>query len=444
MLYRRFSVFLCLFFVVLLTACAGSKKTDPAAFATDNRIADERNFPQDLQYYVKKVGASKRLLDAEQQLAQDRRFNEIFFGPWSMTHGATKKSDACIHKARGYKLGGLRWPQDEWNVIVANADMSSFPSRSQPAITIRNTDLRQMPTHEARYDKPILNERAYPFDDFQYSLFPVGTPLFVTHLSSDGRWYFVESPLVSGWVDANDVAPVDGTFIQTWRSRPLAALIKDNIHLPGVGTPGMIGTVLPIASQSGSSIQVYVPVRNEQGFAGMRTVSLSTSEAQAKPMPLTAGNVAKLGMCLLGQPYGWGGMYGLRDCSATTRDLLTPFGIWLPRNSRVQARSGVVVSLEGLSREEKERIIQQYGTPFLSLLGLPGHITMYVGTYDGKAAILHNVWGLRTVEGTNNNARHIIGKTLVTSIAPGLELPNLYRPVTFVDRLRAMATPGAR
>ena len=97
-----------------------------------------------------------------------------------------------------------------------------------------------------------------------------------------------------------------------------------------------------------------------------------------------------------------------------------------------------------MSKEEKEKIIQQTGTPFLSLIGLPGHITMYIGVYEGQVAILHNVWGVRTVEGANNNARHIIGKTLVTSIAPGAELPNLYRPVSFVDRIRSLSTPGVR
>ncbi|MCR5813668.1 MAG: SH3 domain-containing protein [Desulfovibrio sp.] len=441
---KPYALFCCFLLLFTLTACAGkSPKTPVVAQANDTRIADERNFPQDLNYFAKKAGTQRVLIDRPQQLEQDRRFNNIFYGPWSMNRATTKKSEICIRKARGYKLGGLRWPQDEWDVIVANADVSGYPSLAQPAITLRNTDLRQIPTHEARYDKAITNAPSYPFDDFQYSLLAVGMPVFITHSSADKAWYFVETPLAAGWVDANDLAPVDSSFVSNWKSHSLAAIIKDKTPL----APGLlanIGAMLPIAEQSTSSLTLYIPVREANGWAGMRTTKLSKKQAQPKPLPITPGNVALLGSEMFGQKYGWGGMYGLRDCSATTHDLLAPFGIWLPRNSRAQARTGVVQSLEGLSKEEKEHIIQQFGTPFLSLIGLPGHITMYVGSYEGQAAILHNVWGVRTVDGANTNARHIIGKTLITSIAPGAELPDLYRPVTFVDRLRSLSTPGVR
>ena len=45
------------------------------------------------------------------------------------------------------------------------------------------------------------------------------------------------------------------------------------------------------------------------------------------------------------QPYGYGGLYDNRDCSAMTRDLFAPFGLYLPRNSSEQARGGKVVPL---------------------------------------------------------------------------------------------------
>ncbi|MCR4667608.1 MAG: SH3 domain-containing protein [Desulfovibrio sp.] len=435
---------LCTFLLLCLNACASKKGPSTPLLAHDNRIADERTFPQDPFYYAKQAGQNKALLDTEEQLVQDRRFNSTFFGPWSMTRGTTKKANACIRKARGYKLGGQRWPQSEWDVITSNANLASFPSLASPGITLRNTDLREIPTHEARYDKPITDARSYPFDDFQYSLLYVGMPLFITHQSRDGRWFFVETPLAAGWVDSNDVAPVTDEFMTRWRSHSLAAIIKDHVNLNGVGTPGSIGTVLPQSGQSGSSVRLLVPVRGANGYADIREVAVKRHEAQRKPLPLTPKSMASLCKIMMGQPYGWGGMYGLRDCSQTTHDLFTPFGVWLPRNSRPQGRTGVVMDLQNLPKEEKESIIKQYGTPFLSLVGLPGHITMYIGTYKDKVALLHNVWGVRTVEGANKNARHIIGKTVITSTSPGWELPNLYRPVSFVDRLRTMATPGKR
>ena len=38
------------------------------------------------------------------------------------------------------------------------------------------------------------------------------------------------------------------------------------------------------------------------------------------------------------------------------------------------------------------------------------------------------------------DARFIIGRAVVTSITPGAELKNLYRPMTFADRLRTLST----
>ena len=171
-------------------------------------------------------------------------------------------------------------------------------------------------------------------------------------------------------------------------------------------------------------------------------ITLRGGDAAPKPLPLTPGNVARVGNVMMGQRYGWGGMFGDRDCSALTRELFTPFGLWLPRNSGAQARVGVVQPLEGLSAKEKEALILADGVPFLSLVGMRGHITLYVGKYKGRAAIFHNVWGVRVIENGDDDARFILGRAVVTSITPGAELKNLYRTMTFADRLRTLSTPA--
>ena len=121
--------------------------------------------------------------------------------------------------------------------------------------------------------------------------------------------------------------------------------------------------------------------------------------AAGAPWPLepSAQGIARLAQNILGQPYGWGGLFGWRDCSATTRDLLAPFGLWLPRNSGDQAQAGTrFVSLEGLTPAQKEERIQALGLPWLSLLWMPGHIMLYVGAPQGRYLVLHSVWGVKT------------------------------------------------
>lgn len=451
---RLASLLLLCLVLSLLAACGGKKVptrdgTLPAWMQTPQ---DLRAFPQNLEVYAREAGNDRRLLDVEAQDALNASFLRIFFGPWEMTRTSIRRRDVAVffRKARGFRADGSRWTQPEWDALAQNARLSAFPSRAAQAVTVRATDLRELPTHEPRYSEPTPDPHANPFDYFQYSLLPPGTPLLIAHTTSDGRWHYVECPIAGGWVDAADVALADAGFRSLWRSGRHAALVRDKVKLPGGpgasagdGGEAGIGTLLPLAAmRPDGGCDVLVPFKGAQGQAESAEMPLPAGVAVPMPLPLTPGNVARVGNVMMGQPYGWGGMLGERDCSALTRDLFTPFGIWLPRNSVAQARRGVVVPLEGLSAEEKEARVLKEGVPFLSLVGMRGHIMLYVGRWQGRPAIFHNVWGVRVVEDGNDDARCVIGRAVVTSLTPGRELRNLYLPVTFVDRIRTLTTPA--
>lgn len=437
-------------------------------------IRDLRTFPQDLRPFARKAGGSAPLLTEREQRIQDERFNRIFFGPWDMLKTSVKRRDmiAPLRRARGYKYDGVRWTQEEWNAIARNANGDHFPSMRANAITVRYTDLREVPTHMPRYAEPTPDPRANPFDYNQYSLLPVGTPLLIAHSSRDGQWFYVETPVAAGWVDARDAAFTGEDFQTRYRQRPLAALLRDKVRLDGTQAAyAHIGALLPLASSTPSLTPppeggkaagspktatrpetgteprwtVLVPEKGPDGYARLTRASLSLQEAAPKPLPLTPDALASVGNVMMGQRYGWGGAFGNRDCSALTRELFTPFGIWLPRNSLAQCRTGKQISLEGLTPKAKERALLEKGSPFLSLVWMRGHIMLYVGPHNGRPAIFHNAWGVRVVNGDDDNARFVLGRAVVTSLTPGAELPNLYRKTTFVDRLRKISTlPGDR
>jgi hypothetical protein len=153
-------------------------------------------------------------------------------------------------------------------------------------------------------------------------------------------------------------------------------------------------------------------------------------DASAAPFPLalTPRNLAALGNRLLGQPYGWGGVFGYRDCSATLQDLFRPFGIYLPRNSAWQARSGRMIPLAELAVGEREAAIRRLGVPWLTLVWMKGHIMLYVGTWQGKVAVLHTLWGLKTRSWAGRVGRRLIGRTIVSGLRIGCELDDLARP----------------
>jgi hypothetical protein len=268
---------------------------------------------------------------------------------------------------------------------------------------------------------------------------PVGTPLYICHVSQDARWLLVESPATAGWLPARDVARVDEGFQEAWQAAPLAALVRDNVELGRAR--GDIGTLLPLAGAApsglGHSLSVYLPAPGPEGQAVMTPRLLEPDAAARIPLRLTPRQVAVVGNRMMGQAYGWGGLDGKRDCSALTRDLLAPFGLYLPRNSASQARLGRGVPLSNLPGAEKERRIVAEGVPFRTLLWLPGHIGLYIGQYEGRAMMFHNMWGLRIRDDDGGcTGRAVVGKAVVTSLRAGVERPDLCAPGGFLDSLK--------
>lgn len=441
------SIIFCLwifFLVITATSCARKKIPSQPESQPEEVLADLKTFPQNLEVYAKMHHPDKRLLSRAEQEDFARRFRNIYFGPWEMSRTTVKKKDVSLYfkRARGYKADGSLWQQHEWDALAENANLDQFPSSAKPAITLHETDLRELPVSEIRLDKQE-NIKNYPFDYFQYSRLAPGMPLLIAHATRDGGWLYAECPIASGWVNANDVGFVTREFIDAYRGNSLAALVKDNVGLPGIREKANVGAVFPLLKKGQhGKLTILAPIKNSAGAVVSRSIDLPQSAAVEMPYAMTAGNVAEVGNQLLGQKYGWGGTLGYRDCSAAMRDLFTPFGIWLPRNSVAQARRGSVISLQGMSPAEKKTAILENGVPFLSLLGMAGHIGLYVGAWKGEPAMFHNAWGIRIVKDGNDDERFVIGKAVVTSIMPGKELKNLYLPRTFTDRLRSLTRIG--
>ncbi len=83
---------------------------------------------------------------------------------------------------------------------------------------------------------------------------------------------------------------------------------------------------------------------------------------------------------------------------------------------------GSYINLQGLDPEQKEKIILEKGVPYLSLLWRKGHVMLYIGEQNGRALIFHNIWGIKTRDLAGNEGRKIIGKAVITTLRPGIEL----------------------
>ncbi len=465
----------CLIVLFSLTACA-TRGVDATRFGLEDAViaADLETFPQDLTVYAGRAGKDTALMAPERQGGEDTRFDENFFAAWDRTVLHLPRDDVfeAVRKmspARGFAENLRPWGKERWQEVVANCFMEGYGGISvRPAITVGTANLRRMPTDAPYFLNPGKAGEGFPFDYLQNSVLWVGTPVAVIHISRDRMWAYVQTRLISGWTRVANLAVVDKDFIDTWRSRPLAVLIQDNVALIVTdqktdavtgGEPaalGYVGTVLPLApiknrrEPKSPHVFVHVPLRSSDGRAIVATALAPMSATRKKPMYLTPLNVALVGNAMMGQPYGWSGFFGQRDCSATMHDLFVPFGVWLPRNSRLQGELGTHLDLGGLTPDQKEEKIIREGIPFFSLVSMPGHVGLYLGTYpkpEGRETrdvpvMFHNIWGLRVVGGSGENKREgraIIGKAVVTSLRPGVEHEGLSSPAGILDRISGLA-----
>ncbi|KJV92634.1 nlpC/P60 family protein [Rickettsia bellii str. RML Mogi] len=125
------------------------------------------------------------------------------------------------------------------------------------------------------------------------------------------------------------------------------------------------------------------------------------------PLDFTRHNMANLMSSLIGRPYGWGNMYFYNDCSAELKNLFTPFGIWLPRNSGAQAEfikeNFYTVDMSAATSLERLSYLMKNGKPFLTIIHIEGHVFLYIGNYPNvhnkestlMAMTYQNIWGLR-------------------------------------------------
>lgn len=433
----------------LLGACA-AKPRPQLASQPEGEIHDLRALPQDLAVYAKAAGATRRLLSTEEQARANDRFDRFFWGPWTQSRATAPAKDVFAilgrkgsrPKARGYAENLLPWQQERWEALAANANRNSYPSRADKAITVREAHVRELPTQLPRFAHPTDPGQGYPFDLFEYATLHPGTPVLITHRSRDNAWYFVETSFICGWVLQDDIALADEAFRKAYTTERTAAIVRDGVKLEHQGrflALADVGAILPIASADAAGLTVLVPERAPSGYARLASVRLDAADAAPKPLPITPDQIAALGNAMMGQPYGWGGLLGNRDCSLLLRDLFAPFGVWLPRNSASQSKAWDRIPFGNISAAEKETRILREAVPFGTLLWMPGHIALYVGEYEGQAVMYHSFWGIRTKGSAKTGGRFVIGRVAVTSTRPGVELPNVESRDGLLGRMGAMS-----
>ena len=399
-------------------------------------IRDLTDLSQDPLSYVDRNAADTLLLPAAEQARLNAESDLLYFAPWHRTeprHTPDLASWGFREYAGnpGYGKGGRPHPPDWIRKMAENAHLDDYPQRIFPAVTVNRTDFRILPTREPHSSHPTDPGKGYPFDNLQESSAPAGMPVLVTLISRDRKWFLAETNHLIGWVPATDIAAVDPEFMKTWENGRYITIVRDKTPVrdaKAVLYRAPLGAVFPKAGEDAERTWIWTAARDARGKALLRKAAVAKEAGADKPLPFTPRHVARLSRELAGEPYGWGGLYGKRDCSALVRDIFAPFGLWLPRNSGEQAVAGKFTSLRNLSSAEKEALIVRQGVPWRTLLWTPGHIMLYIGVHQGKPLIFHNFWSIKTRDADGKRGKIIVGRAAVTTLHPGRELQNLDSP----------------
>jgi hypothetical protein len=435
-------LFWCLLICLTGAACAARQP---------GTIADIQVLPQDAGVYL--ADRNSPVIDSGRQAVHFQHFRDRFFKPWHRT-GPKHSADLVfsgLEKYRSKTLYGennLPLLPDFLDIMARQSQPGAYPLLHQPAITVTHASIRVFPTHKPVFFGPLQPGRGFPFDQMQNSLVPAGTPLLITHESQDRLWALVETDWVAGWVRQQEIARVDTAFMAAYSAHPLAGFRADQVPVTRRDGPplfsGRVGMALPMKDHLSENgfVTVLAPARNHLGNAELLGAWVPANQIHPLPFPATPENFTGILNALMGQTYGWGGLFENRDCSALIQDVFAGFGIPLPRNSGDQAESGNFISLKGLSGQEKQSLIREQAVPLLTLLYMPGHIMLYLGhdPVSDSAVVCHAMWGVTTRPFFSaQTGRRIIGRTVITSLEPGKELFPLVRPKDLlVEKLTRM------
>jgi cell wall-associated NlpC family hydrolase len=406
-----------------------------------------------LEYLAPTITPSQRLISEKAQATLTHTFLQRYFSPWrSHDHFASieqiKQQQITVCEALSHQTwwGANHYPVPpvELEAIKQNLDLAHFPNQQTPGITLQGSDLKQLPTSLLFLGEPGAAGEGYPFDRNQESWVMSNTPVLILHETRDRSWRLVLLGHTFGWLPTQQVAIVAANFIQQWQHPQTGhatitalktALVTPTAHFI---TEAQLSSLHPLVAEHPDHWILYAANSDAEGKAILQPVTVLKSVASRFPLPLIPLQLASLINQLMGLPYSWGGLSALYDCSSTLVTLFQPFGIWLPRNSADQARTvQPSLDLTGLDRTQKLIRLKQQGVPFLTLGWMPGHVVLYMGEKQGIPYLFNNLWGIKTVDPTTQQAgRALIGRSVIMPLNADAGYTNV--PYTLLDRLQRL------
>ena len=324
--------------------------------------------------------------------------------------------------------GGIKVDGSYYESLQGQMNLPGIMDKNEVslALTVQRTSIRTFPTADESLSEPDDHD----FDMFQETAVGPAEPVLLLHQSLDGQWYFVQTYNYNGWMPAGDLAIAGDR--QTWldyvQPETFLVVTGNRLKLDKGPYPGLeltMGTKVPLENNGAVTGQAYtieLPARGAQGELKFETaLAPVAADVTVGYLPYTRANILRQAFKILGERYGWGGLFNGRDCSAFVMDVYKSFGLLLPRNGDEQEQSaGQTVRFEGQDINQRYALMDTL-QPGASL-HTPTHEMLYLGKHEGRYYVIHDVTSVG--DPTNPNADGSPGiLTLNRVVVSDLSLP---------------------
>lgn len=399
----------------------------------DNKILRTVYNLEDIELLSLSKKADDKSIDQDKSSIE---YLENYFKVWNQEQLSISKEDAMwgfsVKDVTRY-LENLSKISTSWILSMEkNSNFEEFNSFNKKAITIRNTNLRVFPTISPIFKDPSILGEGFPFDYNQNSLIKLNTPIFISHLSLDKAWAYVESSSVYGWLKIDDIAFVDNNFIESFKNNNYFIAKKEGfaIYNPNFIDYIKVSTIFPKKEN-----MFLIAKKDDNLYAKIDYININEENINSFPLKFTLENRVLALKEFLDEPYGWGGAFYHRDCSSFTQDYFSLFAKTIERNSKAQTLAGEYHDISAKSLKDKKDFIKKYAKPFSSLIYMQGHIVLYLGQIDGEPVVAHNLWSIKLKDKNSQEKREIVGKTIISSLEIGKELEDYDEENSILNRV---------
>jgi len=336
----------------------------------------------------------------------------------------TYSSEDVFPNKSCYDIHANKIPKTFKKEVLHQANFEAIPDeiRVEWGMLIKREDVKAFPTDTIFAEEP----KGIDFDLFQLTTLPVGSPVAILHQSKNGKWYYIQSMIYKGWVKREHIALAKNKkevfdyansdkFLIVAESRietepnPFIKEISNILFQMGDRIPLVefdeIPESIPINNLHAQSPQgcyvVKIPVKDEEGYLEFRLALIARSNDVCEGyLPYTRGNIIQQAFKLLGERYGWNGMFKRRDCSQFIMNVYQTMNIIIPGFTRMQEEGTAGESIEfSGSTQRRESLLNklQPGNP----IHLKGHVVMYLGKVGENHYIIHSGsgYGIKSKDG---------------------------------------------